>query len=395
MLKKVIRIIKDNQFAAPLLLVIDLLLLCIDIAATIGSRTTSTKKICVVKLDKLGDYILLRNFLTEVKRSPQFENCHLTLIGNSEQRMFAEFLDADQIDHFIWLDIYKYSTNPFYRFKKARQIYMEGFSLVVCPTYARVLVLDDFIVRSTQAAERIGQRAHLINIKAWERFIGDRCYTSLMQLSRDVIFEFERNRAFFSQLLGCSLARQQLNIDCKGQEASGLKDYVLVAPGAGDSFRQWKAEYFAQLADIIIQHYGYDIVLCGSPAEKSLGDTLRQFSAHPDRISNVIGSLPTPELLAAYRDARFIVSNESASVHIAAALNCLVFCISNGNHFRKYSEYPTRLRKSVYYIYPDEIDEKRYDDAALARRFDIKSTLDINSITVEKVTTQIIRRIEC
>lgn len=393
MLKHVIRIIKDNPVAAPFLVLIDLFLLGVDLLAGIGSRRLDPNKICLVKVDKLGDYVLLRNFIAEIKRSPRFPSCKLTLIANIEQRAFVEFLDQDQIDHVIWLDIYQYAANPLYRFRMARRIYQEGFGLAVCPTYARVLVLDDFIVRVTKATERIGQHAHLVNMKPWERFLGDRCYTSLLQISEEVIFEFERNRAFFAQLLGRPLVHLGLSMDIREVTNPSAKSHVLIAPGAGDTFRQWKADYFAQVADMIVEHYDYDIVLCGSPAEKAIGEALCQSSVHPERISNLIGTLSIPELLMAYRESCFVVSNESASVHLAAALGCVLFCVSNGNHFLKYSEYPAGLEKSVYYIYPDEIDALRYDDQALARRFDIKSTLDINSIPVAKVTTVIINHV--
>ncbi|MDD5757935.1 MAG: glycosyltransferase family 9 protein [Desulfobulbaceae bacterium] len=389
MLKHVIRVIKDKPIAAPLLLVIDLFLLGIDLLAGIGSRRLDPNKICLVKVDKLGDYVLFRNFIAEIKNSPRFKACRLTLVANIEQKAFIEWLDRDHVDHVIWLDIYQYASNPLYRFRMARRIYQEGFALAVCSTYARVLVLDDFIVRVTKAIERVGQQAHLINMKGWERFFGDRCYTKLLQVSDEVIFEFERNRAFFAHLLDRSLAHLRPCIDIRMASNRVAKSYVLIAPGAGDPFRQWKPEFFAQVADLIVEQYGYDIVLCGSPAEKTLGEALCQSSAHPERISNLIGTLSIPELLTAYRDSCFVVSNESASVHLAAALDCVPFCVSNGNHFLKYSEYPAGLAKSVFYIYPDELDAMRHDDQALARRFDFKSTLDINSIPVAKVIATI------
>ena len=112
-------------------------------------------------------------------------------------------------------------------------------------------------------------------------------------------------------------------------------------------------------------------------------------SNYPDKIRNEVGALGIAELFNTYHHATFIVTNETGAVHINAALDKLVFVISNGNHFKKYTEYPASLGKNIHYIYPKEVDDLMPHYDQIASKFDLKSNLDINTIPIEKVIERI------
>ncbi len=389
MLKRAIRTLKNNPIMVPLLFLIDFVLFATDLLATIGKRKINPNKICILKLDKIGDYILLRNFILDLRNHERFNKCQITFIGNSQNKPFIEFLDKGAFNDFIWIDIYKYSSSLFYRYRISRQIYKEGFHMTLVPTYARVLVLDDFIAFATRAQVTIGQTAHLINIKRWERSIGNRFYTELIDLHDTILFEFERNRLFFQAITRADLSYIQLHIQPPKYNLPFFGKYVALIPGAGDQFRQWSPTNFTKLIDYLISKINVDVILCGSPIEKDIGTQIVINSKHPDKIRNEVGALGIAELFNTYHHASFIVTNETGAVHIGAAMNKLVFVISNGNHFKKYTEYPASLGKNIHYIYPKEVDDLMPNYDHIASKFDLKSNLDINTIPVEKVIARI------
>lgn len=391
MKKKIIRVLKTNKIFVPILFIIDFILLFIDILAVIQirKRRQIENKICIIKLDKLGDYILVRNFFHKLRKSEKFSNCHLTFIGNIEIKPFVDYLDQDLWDNIIWVDIYKLSSNIFYRYKISSKIHSEAFEISINPTYARVLVLDDYITYVTRAKIRIGQTAHLINIKKWESAFGDKLYTNLINVSDEIIFEYERNRKFFEYILEKTLLNVQLKIEGPYSGDKLDENYVIVIPGAGDNFRQWPFQKFALVVDWLIRDKNKSVILCGAPSEKQVGKELVSQSKYPTKIINKIGVLSIPELLKTFNQAEFIISNEVGAVHICAALDKTVFCISIANQFSKFTEYPERMKKNIHYIYPDEIYEMMPDRELIAKRFDHKSDLSINSISVERVKQSI------
>ena len=390
MLKKTIKLIKSNPFFSPLLFLIDLFLFSIDLFATIGFRKKNPNKICIIKLDKLGDYVLIRNFFYRLRETDQYKNYKFSFIGNKENQKFAEYLDAGLFDKIIWVDIYKYASHPFYRFAISREIYREGFQIAIVPTYGRVLVLDDFVAFATRAAVRIGQHPHSVNIKKWEIKIGNGCYTQLIHVSDDIIFEFERNKLFFEKLTGEDFSNIEPKINYSPPKHQDQGQHVIFLPGAADKHRQWSSKNFAAVADWLTKEKKCRIILCGSPSEYQVGVDISNYSLQPNNIENPIGLLTVPDLFGLLHDAKFILSNETGAVHICAALGKTVFCISNGNHFKKYTEYPPRLKKNVYYIYPAEVEtlmKSSYEQAA--RKYDFKSDLDIDSISPQKVINSI------
>lgn len=389
-MKKVIRTLKTNPLLLPLLCLANLILFVTDLLATIGKRKIYPNKICILKLDKIGDYILLRNYVLELRNLDPFKGHEITLIANSQNKPFIEFLDKDAFTDFIWVDIYKYSTNLMYRFNLSRKIYQAGFQTSIDPTYARVLVLDDYITFVTRAPVRIGQRAHLINIKSWERYIGNHFYTCVINSTEKIIFEFERNRAFFQVMTGVDLSYIQLHIKPPENTHPYAEKYAVIFPGAADQFRQWAPMNFAKVIGYLVSNKNIDAILCGSPAENSIGKQIVENSNHPEKIRNEIGILRIAELFNRYHHASYIITNETGAAHIGAAMNKIVFVVSNGNHFKKCTEYPVSLGKNIHYIYPKEIDALMPQYDLIASKYDIKSNLDINTIPVEKVIACII-----
>ena len=78
--------------------------------------------VLIVRLDSIGDYILFRNYLIELRKAKEFESASLTLCGNLKWKQLGIELDGDTINKFIWIDIKKFYNNVFYRFRKLKLI---------------------------------------------------------------------------------------------------------------------------------------------------------------------------------------------------------------------------------------------------------------------------------
>ena len=70
--------------------------------------------VVVVRLDGIGDYVLMHDFLYYVKNDEKYKNKKLVFIGRQDFRQLAEQYDYDIVDEFVWLDL----TNWVLRFRK-------------------------------------------------------------------------------------------------------------------------------------------------------------------------------------------------------------------------------------------------------------------------------------
>lgn len=99
-----------------------------------------------------------------------------------------------------------------------------------------------------------------------------------------------------------------------------------IQTGASKGFKCWPATRYAQLADRLIRA-GHDILFFGSDAERDgVGRILQSMSAPKGRAVGLAGETRFPELGALLSKCRLLVSNDTATVHVAAAVGtpCLV-----------------------------------------------------------------------
>lgn len=388
-LKAFIRLLKTSPFLSPALVVIDLVLWLTDTLA-IWLTPTSQKPntLLIIRLDVLGDYLMFRNYIRRIRESPRYKNYTITFCGNVAVKSLAETFDTSMIDQFLWTDIYKLSTRPLYRFRFVRQLRRVGCSVVFCPTYSRVLVLDDFMVRASGASERVGCQGNLINSKRWEAWFGDRMYTRLIASRRGYLFEMERNRQLVEGFLQEPVVIEPPRFDLDG--ACPLTDlpthYVVLSLGAGQDFRVWPARRFAQVAAFIWQNYpSYVIVLTGTPSEQVHSQQFMHELTDHNRIDDRTGRLSLAELISTLSKAALLIANETGIVHLAASTQTPAIVISQGKSLVRWHPYPADAAPHIHHLYPDYIEKHRADLSVIADEFNPESRFPIETIETDQV----------
>lgn len=94
---------------------------------------------------------------------------------------------------------------------------------------------------------------------------------------------------------------------------------VVVAPGAAyGSAKCWLPERYARIADRLVEAYNAAVLLCGTPAEASLGDAIAvRMRTQP---VSLIGETTLGEFLAVLASADLFIGNDSGAMHVAAGL---------------------------------------------------------------------------
>ncbi len=94
--------------------------------------------------------------------------------------------------------------------------------------------------------------------------------------------------------------------------------WLLLAPGAAyGPAKQWPIDYFAEVAAQWRKKSG-GIITVGTQRENILGEVIRE--AVPDSL-NLCGKTSLPELMAVLRAADICLTNDSGTMHLAAALD--------------------------------------------------------------------------
>ncbi|QEM69128.1 glycosyltransferase family 9 protein [Geobacter sp. FeAm09] len=361
-----------------------LLSLVDSVAAREGQLRPQT--LLVVHLDAIGDYILVRNFIRLLKTSDRFRGYRITLCGNTIYRELAESLDSDVIDDFIWIDRNRFRYNLTYRFRLVRDISGRGFETAIHPAYSRIFYWGDSVVKVCGARERVGSSGDTTNMRGWQKRLSDSFYTRLIPAGGKTLFEFYRNREFFEALLGVPLELGKPVLECGGASGRHIPEgrYAVLFPGAGEEFRQWGAGNFARVADYVTARYGLTAIVAGSPGEKGLAARITA-QAKTAKVVDLAGKTSLSELARLISGAALLVANETSAVHMAAAVGTRVVCISNGNQLGRFSPYPAAVYGKALYVYPEPIRSSPADFDALCERYRVRSSLDIDTISVGEV----------
>lgn len=352
--------------------------------------TVSPKTLLIVRFDHTGDYILFRNFLSDVRSSSRFGDHHITLAGNAAFKELAEHLDHEIIDEFFWINRQRFQEDKFYNFQMLKGLNARGFSTVIHPTFSRDFY-SDMLVNATQAPERIGSQGDLTNISKERKKTTDLFYTQLLPASPKLFFEFDRNREFFKSLLGVTSDSKCPMIETRNLASPNLpfNNYCVLFPGASTRRKRWPATYFIEISNYLNQKYKLASVLCGQGSDREAIDQIYPHLGH-DNVINLLNKTSIVTLAGVLKNASLLVSNDTLAVHLMAALGGSVVCVTAGNHLARFNRYPEPCSKRVRFVFPPHIDLLS-DRERLSHTSRYRDNDTLEGITAERIVQEIDR----
>lgn len=342
------------------------------------------KTLLVVRTDAIGDYLLFRNFLEILRQSSRFKDYQITLCGNQVWQDLAMTYDVDFFDEFIPIDRKLFFENPIYRYKTQKKINEKGFETAINPTFSDELLYGHSIIRVSNALEKIGSIGDSDNLVSSDKKIADSFYSQQLNATSKILFEFDRNKEFFENLLGkkIKLNRPQLSDYQKFNSDLEPKKYMVLFSGASTKERCWSATNFREIAQQIHEKWQLKIVLAGGKANLIYAEQIIKNNSIP--FINLVGETALPELVTLIQNGVFLLTNETSAIHIGASTQTPSLCVSNNAwHYGRFNPYPQKMQLPIQYIFPPQLDGLKADE--IRQQFPKRGILDINDIEWQTV----------
>ena len=305
----------------------------------------SAQRILLIKTDAIGDYVLFRNFIEEVKNTDQYKNFEIDLVASELLRDFAVTYDSKFVSEFYFINPNALYESPLKLFKLGWRLFKRNYAVVLQPTYSRILITDGIAALSA-AKQIMGYESDNERIERKYKVKTDKFYTTLLPLPAGVFFEFDRTKFFFEQFLQQPLAINGPHIEV----TPGKKQGIVIFPGAGVIKRGWEPEKFLELIKLIKQQTDQPVYIAGGPAEAAVAEYLT--NALPQgEVINLTGKTTLPQLVELIGAATLVVSNETSAIHIAAATQTPAICILGGGHFGRFAPYPAQMPQTTVCAY--------------------------------------------
>ena len=120
------------------------------------------------------------------------------------------------------------------------------------------------------------------------------------------------------------------------------KPLVIVCAGARSHTKRWYADRFAQVADRLIAEQGVEVVLTGEPDEAPI---VHEVLGAMQQRAHSAASLTTLRQVAALMErAALVITNDSASLHVASSVGAPVIALFGPTDARKYGPRGPRSR---------------------------------------------------
>ena len=358
--------------------------------AVFGSRGKPTKKILVVKTDEIGDYMLWRCFLQELVTAERFRNYEFHLCGNSSWKSLFETFDKEQVTQSIWLEKIRFKKDLLYRYHFLKTIFCNHYEIVINPIFSRDKRNDDAIVKATRVIHKIGMVANPESVRNYEKGYDKQLYTELFDCAEKPLFEFFRNQLFTEFVTG-----QKSNIQNTQVDSSRLptlpdgvpKDYFVLFPGSRSKSRIWPANYFSEVAGFLYKQFGWTVVIAGGRDDMAYAFAFEEVYSFP--MMNLTGKTGLPTLLNVLKNANCLLSVDTGSVHLAAAVGCTVFGIFNGSQYGRFAPYPESIAPNFYPVYPKEIETELSNQEIVKLKYEFVISIPYDSVKPDNVIEKI------
>jgi ADP-heptose:LPS heptosyltransferase len=302
------------------------------------SRWENCRHILCVRLDNMGDLIMSAPAITALKKTYA---CRITLLTSSQARGMADFITA--IDDVWTFDVPWVKTQgPAGRDATAalaQQLQHGHFDAAVIFTTFSQSPLPTAMLLYEAGITRILAYCRENPYNLLSHWVPDAEPYSFIrhqvQRDLDLVQHIGVDTAHDDVVLRppAESVWQQVHDKIRAGGIRADKPWVVIHPGVSEAKREYPIGHWKEACRTLHVHYGVQFVVTGTAREIPLADELVQ--ALPQATVSLAGVLSLEKFMALLRQARLVVTVNTATAHIAAAFHTplvVLYALTNPQH---------------------------------------------------------------
>lgn len=127
------------------------------------------------------------------------------------------------------------------------------------------------------------------------------------------------------------------------------KRLIVICPGARSHIKRWTVDGFAAVADRLILEKNAVVIFCGEPEEKPIIEDV--LSRMTQKALTAVGLTTLCQLAALMKAAQLVITNDSASLHAASAVNAptiALFGPTDGDQYGPTAQHSRLIRRRLF-----------------------------------------------
>jgi ADP-heptose:LPS heptosyltransferase len=309
------------------------------------------KRILVTQTTRMGDVLQTSPLVRQIRAL--YPDAHIALMVRGMGKVIAErHPDVNEVilynEDDIFQDLRSGDSNRLlhaYQIteERVRSLQETGFEVAYNVTHS---IASGMLLKLIGIPEVVG--AHLsedwqfILRGAWTKYF----FTSVFSREYNDLNLCDIFRHFAADAPPC----QQLLFEVRDEDRAfvdalyrehGIGPYDFVACfqlGASSSSKRWSEKRFAELGRLLVERRNARLLLLGVNEEAPLGETFNRYA--PDLAIPLFGKTTIPQAAAMLERASVLVTNDTGTMHLAAAVGCPITLVSVGHvHYRETGPY--------------------------------------------------------
>ncbi|MCH1947752.1 glycosyltransferase family 9 protein [Enterocloster sp. OA13] len=300
-----------------------------------SNKSHSTKTILIVFQQILGDSIILQPSLQRyTKIYPECEGYTVKMLVRPQVFSFMketlplpENIIYESVDFKLFLEDYRY-------YQKIVKKYRGEADILIVPGTS---LSAEVFSAASDANRKIGLTRNMDVKKPFIMAVFTKiAYTERVRPEKtDMILQMHR---LLMHYLGDTEYKARLPMLLPKDKIINDKHYCVVCPGSSMMAKCWPADRFSAAIDHIFEKYGLRSHLCGGTNEEKFEFLILSKVNHPEAVVSHIGKSSFSDWSAIVQHADLVLSNDSATIHMAVAARVPAICIV-GVH-AKYQVFP-------------------------------------------------------
>src|SRR5262245_16675937 len=269
---------------------------------------TIPRSVCILRLSAIGDTCHVLPVVRTLQRA--WPDTKFTwIIGRVEAKLLGHLPDIE----FIVLD--KRDTPAAYRQLRTA---MQGRRFDVL-LHMQVSLRASLLSTLVPAPVKLGFDRKRARELQW-LFTTNRIRPAERQHVMEALFGFAEKFHVYEKVLRWDIPLPEAARDYAKRIIPDGQQAMIVSPCSSHKLRNWRPEYYAQVADYAAGALGLKVVLCGgrTQLEKEVGAEIVRRMKQP--VLNTIGEDTLLELLATLERATLLLSPDSGPAHMASAV---------------------------------------------------------------------------
>lgn len=362
---------------------------------SIHASISDCGKILIVKMDRIGDFVLSIPFLRVLRRN--LPNAKISIVT---QPLISPLLEGCPYvdDQYVFSPCNSDFNQRYRRLRQSiafvkEKFWAQKFDYAVIPRWDFDIWNGHYLAYLSGARRRAGYSESVSEIKKTSNQDENLFLTDIMKNDVSGLHEVERNLNILIEL-GLTVNEKDWKLDFwlndkdsgfaeeyfKRNNIGVSNDVVAVGHGSWESRKRWKDKRFAEVCKWLAEKHKFRAIIFGAPEDRDSGEKIRREAG--SAVINSAGEMSLRQVAAVMSRCRLYLGNDTGLKHIAAAVNIPVveICGFSKGGDKKDPLSPERFRA--------------WTDKGVIVQPDIEQRMDIDSVTTEQVKDAISRMIE-